>query len=264
MLVLFCVPMLNAQSGQAELTIINQQLQQFKYDSVIVNSDRILNSNKNLSLENKVAIYRMKAISHYSLSQLNPSFNCFIEILKIDKNFQLDESATSPKIVLFFNDIKKGFIEQQRLPVQTVEIIKTDTLRLVSHQGNTVRHSLARSMILPGWGHLYIKQKKKGLLMTAISTATLAGSIYFVRDCQDKEKRYLNEIENSQLKKRYRDYNNSYRTRNGLLTAYSVLWIYAQIDLLFFNKNNFPGEIKTALAPSFDGQNTLLTFSFFF
>jgi hypothetical protein len=260
MLLLQSSSLLQAQSGLAELTMIEQQFRQFKYDSVIVKSDRILNSGKNLSSQTKIEIYRMKAISYYSLSQLNFAFKSFVEILELDKNFQLDGPTTSPKIVQFFDDIKKGFVEQQQVPVRTIEIVKTDTVRLISDTGFALRNSLFRSMVLPGWGHLYIKQKKKGLLLTGMGVATFAASVYSTLDCRDKQELYLNEIDKSLMDQRYDDYNSAYKIRNSFWTAFSVLWIYTQIDLLFFNEDNFPGEMKTAFLPSINNQGVFLNY----
>lgn len=249
---------LQAQSGQAELTIIEQQFKQFQYDSVIVMSDRVLNSDKIISPQTKIEIYRMRAISYYSLSRLNSSFNCFVEILKLDKNFQLDESTTSPKIIRFFDDIKKGFIEQQKTPVQTIEIVKTDTVRLVSDTGNAYRNSLFRSIVLPGWGHSYIKRKKKGLLLGGLSVAAFAGSVYSTMECSNKQELYLNEIDKSLIDARYNDYNSAYKMRNSFYSVFAALWLYSQIDLLFFNEDSIPKEIKTVFLPTLNKHGVFL------
>lgn len=255
---LICLSFSSSQ-GQAELTIIEQQFKKFQYDSVIVMSERTLASDKNLATETKIEIYRMKAISHYSLSQLNSSFNCFVEILKLDANFHLDESTTSPKIVRFFDDIKKGFVEQQKIPVQKIEIVKTDTVRLVSDKGNAYRNALFRSMVLPGWGHFHIKRQHKGLLLSGLSIAAFAGSVYSTMDCRDKQELYLNEIDKTQMNARYENYNSAYKMRSGFYSAFITLWIYSQIDLLFFNEDNLPGELETFIAPTVNKHGAFLS-----
>ncbi len=45
------------------------------------------------------------------MSEFENSRKSFIEILKIDENFNLDSSQFSPKLITFFSDVKKEFLE---------------------------------------------------------------------------------------------------------------------------------------------------------
>ncbi len=54
-----------------------------------------------------------------------------------------------------------------------------------------------------------------------------------------KEKDYLIEIDPSLIQIKYDSYNKSYKIRNVLIISYLVIWIYSQLDLFFFNDNEF-------------------------
>ncbi len=245
-----------AQTAPVEIEIMQQHLRNFEYDSVITMSEQLLQDKARLAASNLVEIYRMKAIAHYSLLEMNAALNSFVEILKIDPNYSLDPVQTSPKIIKFFNEIKSNF-QNKASSAEKIQPARIDTVKLVMDTSTAYRNTLTRSMLLPGWGHLYLQQKKKGWILSTLGVATFASAIYYIFDSRDKQKAYLNEIDLSKMDKKYNAYNRSYKTRNILISAYAIVWLYSQIDIFVFQRKNIKGEFKAAFLPIIDSQKQI-------
>ena len=248
-----------AQSGSLSLEILQQKFKNFQYDSVLTMADRLLQHKDQFKSDELIEIYRMKAIAHYAKLEMNASLSSFVEILKIDPGYSLDPITTSPKIIKFFNEIKANLQTEQAHAVQRPQPVRVDTVIRQSNAQPIFRNAIMRSMLLPGWGHLYLGNGKKGWLLSAVSTATLASAFYFIRDCQNKERDYLNEIDLAEIDARYDRYNQSYKIRNFLIAGYALVWAYSQIDILFFQQERVEQKVRFSLTlPSYPGRTLRL------
>ena len=56
----------------------------------------------------------------------------------------------------------------------------------------------------------------------------------------------MNESNKLLIQQKYDDYNKSYKIRNVLIISYAVVWLYSQIDLLFFSngEQNSNGKLS--------------------
>jgi hypothetical protein len=61
--------------------------------------------------------------------------------------------------------------------------------------------------------------------------------LYFIVDANEKEKAYLSETNSVLIQSNYDKYNKSYKIRNTLIATYAAIWLYSQIDLLFFSNS---------------------------
>jgi len=59
------------------------------------------------------------------------------------------------------------------------------------------------------------------------------------------------------MDKKYNAYNRSYKTRNILISAYAIVWLYSQIDIFVFQRKNIKGEFKAAFLPIIDSQKQI-------
>ena len=208
----------------------------------------------------------MKAVSHYSLNQESQAKSSFVEILKIDENHELNPSDVSPKIVQLFEETKSQFVPENKLtPEIKNSVTITDTI-LNYHEleirTKLYKNSLSRSILLPGLGHLYLGNKSKGWVLTSLSSITLGTMIYYIVETNNLQNEYLNETNNSQIENRYQDYNSSYKTRNILIAAYAAIWIYSQVDLLFWSDDLFEKNVKSQLSITNEFDNPKLNISF--
>lgn len=243
-LLLFCSMFFAQQQGDS-LSIVKKNFESFNFQEVIKLSNKLLLRRDSLNINDVKEIFRMKAISHFSLNESDSSKNSFIEILKIDSSFNLDSSKTSPKIISFFNKIKADYINiVSKRPAETK--MKVDTVYIPQYVQNfeserALRNSIARSLILPGWGHLYSGYTAKGLIFTTLTLAALGSTIYYIIDTHKKEDEYLEQVTPAAIRAKYHDYNLSYYRRNISIISLAAVWLYSQIDLLFISNEDNPG-----------------------
>jgi hypothetical protein len=221
-----------AQSQSLEIELMLHHFKNFEYRQVITIAEKLLVKKEDLSTSDLLKVYELKAISHYSLAEMEAALNNFIELLKNDPDYTLDPARTSPKIMSFFQQIKTSLQTPVKPKTTIPQKTKIDTVHVYVDSSRNFRKAMARSIVIPGWGHLYLGHKKKGWLLTTSSLAGLGASLYFLFDCEQKQTAYLNEINLDKIASKYDQYNNSYRTRNLSMICYSLIWIYSQADLL--------------------------------
>ena len=222
---------LYAETGSITLEMIKDYYRAFDYDKVIELSNQALSGDFAYSDQERVTIYQMKAIAHYSQREPDSALSSFVQLLEINPEFQMDPIQTSPKIVDFFQQIKNSY----HTPVKRVErdtvYLKPDTVQTCA-----IRFDQAQvaSMFVPGSGHLLNGRTFKGVFYTTLSTAALGLSISSCLDCTSKEKAYLNTTEPGLVQKRYKKYNKAYQKRSIFLALYAGTWLVSQMDLYLF------------------------------
>ena len=255
---------------QQKVTIqdIRQHFENFDYLAVIkLSSEALLNSDT-IVTKDFVEIQMMKGVSHFVLNETPLTRRCFIEILKADSLYQIDSEKTSPKIVRLFTEVKNEYrqsIKPERVLPQITEVTKKTVCDTVFVREDFNRHSLLKSLILPGWGHLdQSTEDVKGWVIASAALVNTSALIYYIFDTNKKEKSYLGENDISMIKSKYNDYNSSYKMRNVLLCSLVGIWAYAQIDYLFFNKDA-PVKVIVSCDPirqSYKSNNFSLFFRF--
>lgn len=234
--------------GEVELEIMEQHFKNFDYQEVIAISDQLIISKDRLTPEQLVTLYKLRALSNYALLQLDCALKDFIEILIIDPEFSLEPITTSPKIITFFNEIKSS-LHSHEMAKQTIEI-KRDTVRITSDNTMLLRNMVARSLVIPGWGHLYLRRTEKGVVLFTLGVASMLGSSYFIYDCYYSQKDYLNANNPNLIEKKYTSFNHAYKNRNLFLTAYALVWLYSQTDVLFSQSKKLNYKIIFSIAPT--------------
>ena len=239
-----------------ELEYLKKNYKSFNYKTVIELSNTLLTSKSRFSREDLTQIYTLKAASEYLINEQSDSRKSFIEILKISENYELNTSDYSPKIIEFFSEIKSEFIDLRQFEGTN----KNKNNRSLGNSNPSINpivvrdinSAIGKSIILPGWGHLSLKNDTKGWLLTSAGVAGLGSMLYYIFDTNNKENDYLSSINSTDIRKNYDKYNTSYKIRNTLIISYAALWIYSQIDLLFIStdlgsKNVTPGISKINL-----------------
>ena len=231
-----------AQESQGSIVVLKKQLESFQYNQVINSANELIKNKQKISDKDLIEVYKLKAIAQYSLQNDKGAKESFFNILKIDTTFTLDAATTSPKIISFFDQVKIDYLqvfESEKPVVKT----KTDTVyipKVIHSEQSTseLKQAAIRSVILPGWGHLYFGDNLKGTILTSLSLITLGSSIYFIIDSNKKERLYLNAIDPLAIQQRYNDYNRSYKLKNISVISFAAVWLYSQIDLLFLSGKN--------------------------
>lgn len=229
-----------AQSSH-ELAKLQKHYESFEYSKVIQESEDLLLDKERFNDSLLVQIYTLKSASHYAMGEQNETRKSIIELLKIDSGYKLNDLRYSPKLLTFFEDVKTEFSEiiktnDERTDSQNKEEILKPFVKL--HTSNSIPTSaIAKSLLLPGLGHLHIENNTKGWILTSASVISLSSMIYFIIDANQKEKDYLSGSNSNLIQVNYNKYNKSYKIRNTLIATYAAIWLYSQIDLLFFSNS---------------------------
>lgn len=243
---------------------IRKSYESFRFEDVIKECKYELRYDSALTNDNKIEFLTMQAVSYYSLSDFDSSKISFIELLKIERDHELDPVIISPKILDFFESIKKDF--KHILPEEEIDNAERDSVRpvnYISFDSAKFSNSIIRSIILPGTGHLYAGSVTKGWILTIGSTLNAAGMIYYIIKTNDLERKYLTATEASDINYKYREYNTAYKIRNVLIGSYAVVWILSQLDMLFNSDNLFviPASLaKNRFTPPDVGFSLILNF----
>ncbi len=221
------------------LSIMKKKFDQFKYGDVISIANKLLLKKAPFNRADIINIYMLKGISHYSLSEDDAARKSFIEILRIDTSYTFDSTKISPKIISFYNQVKQNYIQQQK-DIEARTVVRIDTVYVPQTRYDTeyerkLKNAVARSLIIPGLGQWYLKTNFKNIVFTVLGTASLASTIYYFLKTETDEKAYLIETNPDEIQSKYNEYNNSFKGRNISLITFGVLWVYSQLDLLFFN-----------------------------
>jgi len=228
--------------GVDSLALLKKDFETFEYGNAIIHSNNLLVRKERLNSQQLVEVYLIKAISHFTLAEDQPAERSFTEILKIDSSFTPDSTKTSPKIISFFSKIKEDY-KQKLLERETQTVVKLDTVYIVQEMPSKkfesqIRKTFFLSLIFPGLGQIYNDHLIKGWILTTLSAASLGSMIFFIIDSNKKEDLYYKEINSFLIKEKYDDYNFSFKMRNASIIAFATLWLYSQIDLVFFSESN--------------------------
>ncbi len=240
---------LNTFAQEISFEKVKREYDSFEYENVIKYSNVLLKE-KSLPDTLLIDIYLMRAVSFYTLGFEDSTKESFKEILKIKSDYNADPSKISPKLITIFNQVKVDFINT--LKTETIPIDSTQISKQKFFDYSLLRNSLIRNIFLPGLGQFSCGLKAKGSLLGALSLINLSAAVYYIYDTNKKENDYLNEVDNLLIQQKYDLYNKSYKTRNILIISYIALWVYSQLDLLFFNDNEiFMKEIINPESNSF-------------
>lgn len=237
-------------SGQ-DLAQLQTDFSSMQYENVIRSSQELLIKKENFSADTLIEIYRLNAIANYALNHMEAAALSFSELLRLNPQYQMDPIRNSPKIISFFDQLKKDFKPAVQKPETKT---KTDTVFLPGKSIDPPQYSfqgtMLRSIVLPGWGHYYQEQKTSGLILGAAALATAGPMIYFIFETDNRERDYLNEIDKSQIQSKYDSYNQAYLLRNIFIAAYASVWIYTQIDITSGTLWGTNSDVHTSIQPA--------------
>jgi hypothetical protein len=234
--------LLSAMVTGQDLESLESAYRAFEYEKVIEMADTFLVNEDSLDQQTKIKIFHMRAIAEYSLNQQIDAEKSFISILDLDYNFSLSKDETSPKIINFFEKIKSAYEPK-------MEDMQQETTTEIDSTLHLFRSAIARSLLLPGLGHLHLEQKKKALLLGVPASATLISGVYYIFLTSKKEKEYLNETDVNKIETLYKSYNSSYKTRNILIISYALIWIYSQYDLIANGEEYLSKRTGVSISP---------------
>lgn len=213
---------------------VKRQFESFEYENVIKFSGQLI-ANGNLSDSLLIDLHLMRAQVFYSNNDEVSTRKSFENILEIKRNYTPDQSIISPKLISIFNEVKVEFFRNHPEQIQPKD--STQHNQEIKSVGQLSMKSAAlKNVLIPGLGQLHFGNRSKGWVITSASILNLGAMIYFIFDTKSKEDIYLKETDKILIAQKYDDYNRSYRIRNTLIISYAVIWVFSQLDLLFFTE----------------------------
>ncbi len=225
-----------AQDAEKLFETMKEKYSSFEYREVILLSNQIIKTKDNIGKEMLIETFMLRAVAYYTTGFESAAEHSFKALLDIDNNYSPDPSQYSPKIIEIFDKVKSSYEEKEK--IETTESLKKaeEPVKEIIYVNVFEKESLIRSLLLPGWGHLYNGDRTKGWLLTSAGVISLGSMFYFIFDSNSKEKKYLNETNIEFIGNKYDDYNSSYKLRNISIGAYVAIWLYSQLDLLIFSE----------------------------
>jgi hypothetical protein len=237
---LFFLAALYSQPFNDRLDLMIEKYKSFDYHSVIEQAEHLLGDSIGFSTRDICEIYRLKAISYYSLLDMEGAFNSFVALLKRDPEYTLNPVHNAPKIVAYFEAIRRTFGEERnQLKGETQvgtekEDQRPDTLII---EKDIINKSFIYSLLVPGLGHVTTKPATKSWLLFGAGIASLGLSTYYIIDTQRKEEDYLHATHKYEIERKYNTYNTVYKRRNLAIFAFATIWLYSQIDYIFISRH---------------------------
>jgi tetratricopeptide (TPR) repeat protein len=256
-----------AQSQQNSIALLQQKYMNFDYPAVINSGNLILRTAGNLTRNDSLEIYRLQGLSYYAMADITGALRCFISILHFDPEYKLQPRDNPPKVIDFFEEIRLTLPKTVSATEKNESGAGSDFNAVQvpprSHsESSALRRALGYSIILPGMGHLQYSDKSKGWVLLSSGLAALGSTVYFTIDTNRKEDAYLSAVSKAEIDAKYKDYNQAYKIRNTSLILFGTVWLYTQLDLLYWSK---PYDKKVTLTPGSDYSGlTYLTLRFCF
>ncbi len=226
---LICTTSLFAQQHvERQIQNLDRDFRAFKYKQVI-EKGRFLLSDPYVTKEDSLQIYKYMLNAAYALADTVQAKRIIMEIIKCDPKFAFDPKDTSPKIIEFFNHVKKQI--QEHHPIVPANNPPPPANQKVFAIKPLPFTSTAFSLVLPGSGHLHQNFRKKGIWFTGISSLLLGGIAYTAIKTNENRKDYMNAKEGADFDRLYDAYNRMFKIRNLLMATFAVWDIYVLFDL---------------------------------
>lgn len=161
--------------------------------------------------------------------------------LQLDPGLQLDPIFFSPQIRERLEALRPQIVNLGNANAPAVRYIVVPDPRL---------EAAWRSLLLPGWGQRFKGQKTKGRLFT-ISAAALAGATLASHILHERaETKYLEAVEETDIKSRYDTLNRYHLLRNNLALALGAVWSAAALEALIVRVE--PKAPRVGIIPSLE------------
>jgi hypothetical protein len=161
--------------------------------------------------------------------------------LQLDPDLQLDPIFFSPQI--------RERLEALRPQIAALGNTTTPAVRYIVVPDPRLEAAW-RSLLLPGWGQRFKGQKTKGRLFT-ISAAALAGATLASHILRKRaEAKYLQAMDEVEIKSRYDTLNRYHLLRNNLALALGAVWSAAALEALIVRVE--PKATRVGIIPSLE------------
>ncbi|MGD9488064.1 MAG: hypothetical protein AB7W47_08580 [Calditrichaceae bacterium] len=233
-LIFIAIP-LYSQNLSVEIGTLEEDLRQFRYERVLEKGNYLL-SDSFISKEDSLTIFQYMLQAASSLNDTTEARKISKQILGCSPGFKLNPKIISPKIINFFEEIRK----------ETVNVKIEEPAESISYNTRPAFKAMLANIIIPGSGYFFTPNKTKGYIYSGISTIIIGGITYYSIQTSGYHDDYINARGNNDFDYLYNRYNDSYKTRNTFILSYLLLNLYSFYD--FYTHGNdltFSLDVKT-------------------
>lgn len=237
LLILLVVPADSHASERLIVANLESLYEARRFNELAEYGESLLQNPGSLYLEELAAVHSYLGFAFVILRKEHEAKLHFIEWLKLEPYAELDPVMVPPNIIRIFEMAKRSLQEQNTPSVPTILSSKD--------QWPQMKKIVWRSMLVPGWGHYYAGDKKRGAILF-LSDITLLAGIYFtnVHYIQARDD-YYNEWVASKMDAAYEKYNSASKIRVGVCSAYLIFYAATQYDI--FNRTFAVGKQTSLL-----------------
>ena len=144
------------------------------------------------------------------------------------------------------NQAKMDLQERQRL------------LQLYRMNRLTTAGNLAKSAIVPGWGHFSAKSYTKGQILLGLEVILFGSSLYFYDQAMENYDKYKNANQIDEMDQYYNDSLEPYRYAQAFLGLGIVVWIYTLWDTVNVTEE-YNSNLWNDIIREYNRQNIIIT-----
>ncbi|MFQ5674846.1 MAG: tetratricopeptide repeat protein [bacterium] len=230
-------------SAAALIAEIQKAYNEMNFVEARIKAETALQNYQNFSAAQLTEVHKTLGLIYYSQNNPDQSRNQFETALSLDPQLNLDPLFVSPKILDFFNEIKRTWLQKN----QQNGDIRDRTRYIMMYDPRPA--AAMRSMIFPGWGQRYKGEKRKGLILSGLWGVGIIGAAVAHIARSNAEDKYLSETNPARIDSRFDTFNTLHKLRNNLLVFSAGVWLFSYFDAILkpaANKNG-PSTLKDAV-----------------
>ncbi len=249
---------LHAQEKQEQiLERILDTIRQGKIPAAEALADSALTVYYHFDKSHLAELHTLRALLHDfsgNESEVRKHFRLAIEL---SPAITLSSLYFSPKLRTIFDEERNNFNGTH--PSGTQNDLIEPEIRYVPVKDGRVDASL-RSLLIPGWGQFYKKQKKRGYFFSATTGLLLTAATFSLLRENSARADYLDATDSQRIGELYSTYNRYYRLRRNLFLASGIVWYLGFLDALITPEPFFEnGKLALRLRPETTPQSVSFT-----
>lgn len=219
------------RSPEAVIDTVDKAYRALEYEKAETMAREALSDYQELTVDQLIQLHRLLAIVQISQNERTAARRQFEAALSLDPNLQLDPTFVSPKIIDFYEKVREAYLTASgRTPADSLAV----RYRLL-HDSRSA--AVLRSVILPGWGQMYMGQSRKGWWMMGGWGISLGGALL------------AHTVRDDALSARQETFGWD-RARTGFLVAAAGIWIGSYLDALLTQPDSSTPTLRLSIRPN--------------
>ncbi len=213
-----------AQVSNPDIQKVKSQYDAIKFNDAISTADSLLKFPRSFAAQELAFLHRYTALSFYNLGEEDSARVHFLSMLSLRPDTELDPGEISPKIIDFFDQIKKDY------SLLTYETDEAAFSKYIIEKDLRPGAAWRSAGCFPGGGQFYKGQKTKGIILGGAFWGSFTAVIIAAVRESDAKQQYVDATEPGSITDSYDSYNQWFKTRQILTITTTALWVAAVGD----------------------------------